>query len=48
MNVAEQATVEEPVSGQHDPPASCINYLGWHFYSSVDLFPFGIEKDRDM
>lgn len=48
MNVAEQATVEEPVSGQHDPPAFCINYLGWHFYSSVDLFPFGIETDRNM
>lgn len=48
VNVADQATVEEPVSGQPDPPAFCINYLGLHFYSSVELFPFGIEKDRNM
>lgn len=48
MDVADQATVEEPVSGQLDPPALCIHYLGWHFCSSVDLFPFGTEKDRNM
>lgn len=46
MTVADQATAEEPVSGQPDPSAFCINYLGWRFYSSVDLFPFGIDRER--
>lgn len=41
-------TAEKPVSGQIDSPDFCINYLVWHFYSSVEVFPFGPEQDGNM
>lgn len=41
-------TMEKPISGQIDSPAFCINYLVWHFYSSVEVIPFGTERDVNI